>query len=90
MLDVGGWLVLESATLRGPRRIRDGAYVQIHYPRTFRDTGTVTHLPTAGAIAAWLGTTADHVRLTAARHPAPRLPPGTPGRPPRGGPCSRS
>jgi len=50
----GGWLVLESATLRGPRRIQDGAYVQIHWPQTFRNTGTITHLPSAGAIRAWL------------------------------------
>jgi SAM-dependent methyltransferase len=55
LLDAGGWLVLESATLRGPRRLREGCYVQIHYPRTYRDTGTVTHLPTAGAVRAWLG-----------------------------------
>ena len=34
------------------------------------------------AIAARLGTTADHVRLTAARYPAPRLPPGSPAPPP--------
>ena len=54
LLAIGGWLVLESSTLRGSRRIRDGAYVQIHYPRTFRDTGTVTHLPTKGAITSWL------------------------------------
>jgi len=33
------------------------------------------------AIAARLATTADHVRLTAARHPAPRLPPGSPAPP---------
>ncbi len=50
----GGWLVLESATLRGPRRLRDGNYVQVHWPDTYRDTGTATHLPTAGAIRAWL------------------------------------
>jgi SAM-dependent methyltransferase len=55
LLDVGGWLVLESSTLRGPRRLREGAYVQIHYPKTYRDTGTVTHLPTASAVRAWLG-----------------------------------
>ena len=54
LLEVDGWLVLESSTLRGPSLLRDGAYVQIHYPRAFRDTGTVTHLPTAGAIKAWL------------------------------------
>ncbi len=33
------------------------------------------------AIAARLATTADHVRLTAARHPAPWLPPGSPAPP---------
>jgi hypothetical protein len=34
------------------------------------------------AIAARLDTTADHVRLTAARHPAPQLAPGSPAPPP--------
>jgi len=33
------------------------------------------------AIAARLGTTADHVRLTAARHPAPKRAPGSPAPP---------
>ncbi len=55
LLNAGGWLVLESATLRGGRKLRSGAYVQIHFPHTYRDTGTVTHLPSAGAIRAWLG-----------------------------------
>ncbi|MFZ0695102.1 MAG: class I SAM-dependent methyltransferase [Alphaproteobacteria bacterium] len=54
LLEVGGWLVLESATLRGHSLFRESAYVQIHYPRTYRNTGTVTHLPTAGAVKAWL------------------------------------
>lgn len=54
MLEPGGWLVLESATLRGSKQMRDGNYVQIHWPDTYRDTGTATHLPTAGAILAWL------------------------------------
>ncbi len=54
LLKPGGQLVLESSTLRGPRRLRDGCYVEIHYPHTFRNTGTVTHLPTARAIKAWL------------------------------------
>ncbi len=54
LLEPGGWLVLESATLRGPRHLRDGNYVQVHWPDTYRDTGTATHLPTAGAIRAWL------------------------------------
>jgi len=34
------------------------------------------------AIAALLGTSADHVRLAAARHPAPQLAPGSPAPPP--------
>ena len=34
------------------------------------------------AIAARLATSADHVRLAAARHPAPQLPPGIPAPPP--------
>lgn len=54
MLAVNGYLVLESSTLRGPKSLRDGCYVQIHYPQTYRETGTVTHLPTAKAIKAWL------------------------------------
>jgi hypothetical protein len=33
------------------------------------------------AIAARLATTGDHLRLTAARHPAPQLPPGSPALP---------
>ncbi len=53
-LEPDGWLVLESSTLRGPRELRDGAYVQVHWPKTFRDTGTITHMPSAGAIRAWL------------------------------------
>ncbi len=54
MLAIDGYLVLESATLRGPKSLRDGSYVQIHYPRADRKTGTITHLPTAKAIKAWL------------------------------------
>lgn len=54
LLNLGGYLVLESSTLRGPKRIREGKYVQIHYPDTFRETGTVTHLPTAATIKCWL------------------------------------
>ena len=54
LLNDGGYLVLESATLRGPRALREGCYVEIHFPRTYRDTGTITHLPSAGAIRAWL------------------------------------
>jgi 2-polyprenyl-3-methyl-5-hydroxy-6-metoxy-1,4-benzoquinol methylase len=54
LLDIGGYLVLESATLRLARSLRNGSFVQIHYPETYRDTGTITHVPTASAIEAWL------------------------------------
>jgi len=54
LLNVGGYLVLESATLRLAESLKDGCFVEIHYPKTFRDTGTVTHLPTVNAIKAWL------------------------------------
>ena len=54
LLTVGGYLVLESSTLRNARRLRGGCFVEIHYPETYRNTGTTTHLPTAGAIKAWL------------------------------------
>lgn len=54
MLNVGGHLVLESATLRSAGSLKNGCYVEIHYPETYRNTGTITHLPTANAIKAWL------------------------------------
>ena len=54
LLNPGGYLVLESATLRDPRHLRSGNFVQIHYPDTYNDTGTITHLPTRGAIKSWL------------------------------------
>jgi len=54
LLNKNGYLVLESSTARGPRNIRGGAFVEIHYPQTFRDTGTVTHHPSKAAIWAWL------------------------------------
>jgi SAM-dependent methyltransferase len=54
LLQPGGYLVLESATLRRPWFLRRGSLVQIHYPRTYKDTGTITHLPTVAAIKAWL------------------------------------
>lgn len=53
MLTPDGYLVLESATSRNPI-LKDGAFVEIHYPQRYRDTATITHLPTAGAIRAWL------------------------------------
>jgi hypothetical protein len=54
LLNIGGYFVLESATLRLTKSLRNGCYVEIHYPQTYRDTGTITHLPTANAINAWL------------------------------------
>lgn len=54
LMEVGGYLVLESATLRLSKTLRHGNYVEVHYPETYRDTGTITHLPSAGAIKCWL------------------------------------
>ena len=54
LLVPGGYLVLESATARGPRWRRRGCYVEVHYPKTYRDVETITHLPSAGAVRAWL------------------------------------
>lgn len=53
-LNKGGYLVIESATARRSRWERDNGFVEIHYPKTYRDTGTITHLPSAHAIRAWL------------------------------------
>ena len=55
LLRPGGFLVLESATLRGSRRLRAQPVVRVYFPDTYRNTGTITHLPTAAAINAWLG-----------------------------------
>jgi 2-polyprenyl-3-methyl-5-hydroxy-6-metoxy-1,4-benzoquinol methylase len=54
LLKSDGYFVLESATLRLAKALQDGCYIEIHYPQTYRNTGTVTHLPTANAIKAWL------------------------------------
>lgn len=53
LLNADGMLVMESATLRN-QSMQDKAYVEVYYPETFRNTGTVTHLPNALAIKAWL------------------------------------
>ncbi len=51
----GGVLALESATTRNwLLQGLPSPAVELHYPQTYRDTGTVTHLPNARAIAAWL------------------------------------
>ncbi len=49
-----GVIVLESATLRSNSELAKGRFVEIFYPETYRDTGTITHLPSAPAIEAWL------------------------------------
>ena len=54
LLNIDGYLVLESATLRLSKELANKPYVEIHYPQTYRNTGTVTHLPSASAIKAWL------------------------------------
>ena len=54
LMQPGGFLVLESATLRQAWLLRGGNFVQVHYPQTYKDTGTITHLPTAAVIKAWL------------------------------------
>jgi len=53
-LEIGGYLVLESATVRLAKSLRHGSFVEIHYPDTYRNSGTVTHLPSANAIKSWL------------------------------------
>jgi 2-polyprenyl-3-methyl-5-hydroxy-6-metoxy-1,4-benzoquinol methylase len=60
LLNSDGYLVIESATLRLTKSLSDGCYVEIHYPQTYRNTGTITHLPTANAIKAWLNMVGFH------------------------------
>jgi len=52
-LNIGGVLVLETATIRNPflRRLN---IVQIWHPNTYRDTTTISHLPSKIAITSWL------------------------------------
>ena len=52
-LNIGGVLVLESATTRNTI-YKNKNIVQIWYPQTYRDTTTITHLPSKGAIKSWL------------------------------------
>ena len=49
-----GVLVLESSTIRD-RALKNKNVVQIFYPDTFRDTETISHLPSRLAIKSWLG-----------------------------------
>jgi SAM-dependent methyltransferase len=52
-LDDGGVLVLESATTRN-LLLRNKDVVQIWFPDTYRNTQTISHLPSKGAIKSWL------------------------------------
>ena len=52
-LNFGGVLVLESATVR-KRNLRTKNVVEVWYPETYRDTTTITHLPSKNAIKGWL------------------------------------
>lgn len=49
----GGRVVVESATTR-TRILRSRRVVEVHWPATYRDVPTITHLPSRGAIAAWM------------------------------------
>jgi SAM-dependent methyltransferase len=49
----GGLVVVESSTTRS--RILGGRnVVELHWPETYRDVPTITHLPSRRAIASWL------------------------------------
>jgi SAM-dependent methyltransferase len=50
---VGGRVVVESATTRDPR-LHEENVVEIHWPRTYRDLATITHLPSRRAIQSWM------------------------------------
>lgn len=52
-LNLGGILVLETATIRNPflRRLN---IVQMWHPKTYRNTTTISHLPSKKAVISWL------------------------------------
>lgn len=52
-LNSGGILVLETATIRNPF-IRRLNIVQIWHPKTYRNTTTISHLPSKKAVTSWL------------------------------------
>jgi 2-polyprenyl-3-methyl-5-hydroxy-6-metoxy-1,4-benzoquinol methylase len=52
-LNDNGVLVLESATIRN-YALRKTNVVQVFYPTTYRNTTTITHLPSKHAIKSWL------------------------------------
>lgn len=52
-LNMGGVLVLETATIRN-LFLRKLNIVQIWYPKTYRNTTTISHLPSKKAVISWL------------------------------------
>ena len=61
---MNGLLVIESATVRNflVRRLN---VVQIWFPKTYRDTTTITHLPSKKAIISWLKMAGfEHIRVS--------------------------
>jgi len=56
-----GGVVVEAEIVRNPK-LRDLPIVQIFWPHTFHDKPTITHLPSVGALKAWMGMVGfDHI-----------------------------
>jgi tRNA (mo5U34)-methyltransferase len=53
LCNVNGSLVIESATTRN-KRLEKSNVVEIHWPDTYRNVQTITHLPSRLAIKSWL------------------------------------
>lgn len=52
-LNNGGILVLETATVRN-LFLKNKNVVEVWYPNTYRNTSTITHLPSKKAVLSWL------------------------------------
>lgn len=53
LCSVNGFLVVESATTRN-KKLENLNIVEVHWPHTYRDIPTITHLPSRLAIQSWL------------------------------------
>ena len=53
LLSVTSILVLETAPTRNPI-LQNQCCVEIFWPETYKDTGTITHLPSKAAVNSWL------------------------------------
>ncbi|HUU08457.1 MAG TPA: DUF1698 domain-containing protein [Dehalococcoidales bacterium] len=53
LCNVNGLVVIESATTRN-RKLKNLNVVEIHWPDTYRNVPTITHLPSRLAIKSWL------------------------------------